>query len=339
MTRSDSDPILVVGAGPTGLTMASELARHGVGVRLIDKRPGPTETSNALAIQPRTLEVLETMRLADDFVSRGLRACGVSFFAGGRRVAGVDFAALPSRFPFILSLPQRDTEQLLGQRVRALQTSIERQVELLDVEQREDTVLAKTRRADGGEERIRCSFVVGCDYAHSPIVRDRSLWNGPPAGTRAPDVALVDVPTGRHRHLSDLLRPGRHVLLALQLGPPRQPQRALLAQLCRRIDSAFGAHVDSYLVLSAAGQSPAETPPGLRVVLDSSGDVRHKYNRAPAVYLIRPDGYVATRSTAASAGGDLPRYLAALFVAHAPARAAASADSARERLEVSIHAR
>src|ERR1700736_491122 len=64
-------PVLVVGAGPTGLTMAIELARHGVAVRIIDREPQPPITSRALVVQPRTLEIFDDMGVIDEAISAG----------------------------------------------------------------------------------------------------------------------------------------------------------------------------------------------------------------------------------------------------------------------------
>jgi 2-polyprenyl-6-methoxyphenol hydroxylase-like FAD-dependent oxidoreductase len=74
----DPSPVLVVGAGPVGLTMANELARHGVRCRVIDRAAGRAAESRALAIFPRTLEVFETMGLAERFLAAGNQVRGLS---------------------------------------------------------------------------------------------------------------------------------------------------------------------------------------------------------------------------------------------------------------------
>src|SRR5437879_12962845 len=72
---NDTDTqVLVVGAGPSGLTMANELARHGVAVRIIDRAPQPATTSRALVLQPRCLEIFEDMGVVDEVLAIGRAA-------------------------------------------------------------------------------------------------------------------------------------------------------------------------------------------------------------------------------------------------------------------------
>ena len=96
----DSSVQLVVGAGPVGLTMANELARHGVRCRIIDRAAERSQTSRALAIFPRTLEVFETMGLADRFVALGHRLHGLSLHHRQEQIAQIDFTSVASPFPF-----------------------------------------------------------------------------------------------------------------------------------------------------------------------------------------------------------------------------------------------
>ena len=81
-----TDPILIAGAGPTGLTAALELSRMGVAVRLIDKRDAPATTSRATGVQARTLELFEQRGLADEMVRLGNRAQFGSVYGGGKRL-------------------------------------------------------------------------------------------------------------------------------------------------------------------------------------------------------------------------------------------------------------
>src|SRR5215467_1510838 len=69
--RKRRTPVLIVGAGPTGLMMASQLARFGIPFRLIEKNEGPTTQSRALVIQPRSLEIFEQMGIAERAVKQG----------------------------------------------------------------------------------------------------------------------------------------------------------------------------------------------------------------------------------------------------------------------------
>jgi 2-polyprenyl-6-methoxyphenol hydroxylase-like FAD-dependent oxidoreductase len=101
-----TNPILIVGAGPTGLTAALELSRMGVAVRLIDKREAPATTSRATGVHARTLELFEQRGLADEMVRLGNRAQFGSVYGGGKRVFRLDFGHVESRYPFLLFISQ-----------------------------------------------------------------------------------------------------------------------------------------------------------------------------------------------------------------------------------------
>src|SRR6266404_1970557 len=84
--RSPMNPnVLVAGAGPVGLTMAAELARYGVPVRIIDKASGRTDKSKALVLWSRTLELIDRMGCGASFVGAGLKVTGTNIIAGAAR--------------------------------------------------------------------------------------------------------------------------------------------------------------------------------------------------------------------------------------------------------------
>ena len=101
--------VLIVGAGPTGLLMAHELARDGINCRVIDKAPHRAMESRAIAIHSRTVETFELMGLADDFLSAGHRIAGVDLHSESERIAHADFGRLYTRYPFVLGVPQDET--------------------------------------------------------------------------------------------------------------------------------------------------------------------------------------------------------------------------------------
>ena len=182
---------LVVGAGPTGLMMALELTRHGVPCRIIDKLPHASTTSKALAIHSRTLEVFEQIGLIEEALALGLKEHGMNVYADGQRIIHMSFDELNAPYPFILDLPQNQTEQLLGARLEQMGVHVERQVELLDFSQDEQAVTATLRHADGHSETITTSWLIGCDGAHSAV---RHSLNIPFSGSAYPEAfALADV--------------------------------------------------------------------------------------------------------------------------------------------------
>src|SRR5215210_3139071 len=105
--------VLIVGAGPVGLMMACELLRRGINCRIIDKSDTTSQTSKALGIQSRTLEVFENMGIVEEFLARGLKVVGANVREGETLLFRPDTRYLKAPYPYILSLPQSDTELLL----------------------------------------------------------------------------------------------------------------------------------------------------------------------------------------------------------------------------------
>jgi len=170
MTEIAKVDVLVVGAGPTGLLLASELARRGVGVRLIEKRTLPAEHSRALAVVPRTMEMLDQLGLANSFITPSHKAKGICFYGRRRKEAfRSSMNELPSEFPYFLLLPQTETEMILRDHARKAGVEIERGMSFLRMVQRGQRVLATLERMDGTTEEIDASYVVGCDGSRSAV--------------------------------------------------------------------------------------------------------------------------------------------------------------------------
>src|ERR687891_154968 len=136
---------LVVGAGPVGLVLASELRRHGASCRIVDRAAGPTDRSKAVILHARTIEHLDQLALERAFIERGTALHGVSFFQAGRRLAQLRFDRIDSHYPFVLDVPQSTTERLLGDHLKALGGDVEREIELVGVEPDADGVTAVLR--------------------------------------------------------------------------------------------------------------------------------------------------------------------------------------------------
>ena len=101
---------LIVGAGPTGLVLAHELARDGIQCRLIDKAPHRAMELRAIAIHSRTVETFELMGLADVFLGAGHRITAVNVYGESGRIAHAAFGMLETRYPFVLGVPQDETD-------------------------------------------------------------------------------------------------------------------------------------------------------------------------------------------------------------------------------------
>ena len=162
--------VLVVGAGPAGLFMAAELNRHGISCRIVDKNDGPTHDTRAASIQARTLEILDSIGLADEFVQAGnICHAAATYTSDHKLIKHLTFDELDSAFPFVLLLPQSQTERIVAHYLARLGTEVERRVELVAFEQDEDGVRATLQPPDGGQETAHVSYLVACDGAHSPV--------------------------------------------------------------------------------------------------------------------------------------------------------------------------
>ena len=166
--------VLVVGAGPTGLMMANQLARFGVRVTIVDRHSGPAQQSRAMAVQARTLEIYRKLGIADQALALGRRGTGANLWARGKWTARVplgDIGQDISAFPFVLMLGQDENERILGGHLRQGGVEIHWNTELTALEHAADHELATLRTMDGSTSTVRAAYVCGCDGAHSAVRR------------------------------------------------------------------------------------------------------------------------------------------------------------------------
>ena len=163
-------PVLIVGAGPTGLALALFLAKSGVRPRIIDKNSGPGQASRAMGVQARTLEFYRQLGFADDVVSKGIPIETIHLRAHGHvsEINIADFGDGVSPYPFILSFPQDDHERLLVEKLTAAGVAVEWDTELLELRDTGDRVHATLRKKDGTEE-CDVAYLCGCDGARSTV--------------------------------------------------------------------------------------------------------------------------------------------------------------------------
>ena len=162
--RFDTD-VLIVGAGPTGLTLAAALAARGVRALVIDRLREGHNTSRAAVVHARTLEVLEPLGVAQPLVERGLRAQRFTIRDRDRVLVPIAFDGLPTRYPYTLMVSQAVTEQVLLERFTQLGGRVLRPRTLVGLQH--DAHGACAELDDGS--RLRARYLVGCDGMHSAV--------------------------------------------------------------------------------------------------------------------------------------------------------------------------
>jgi 2-polyprenyl-6-methoxyphenol hydroxylase-like FAD-dependent oxidoreductase len=186
--------VLIVGAGPTGLVLALWLTRFGVRVRIIDRVAEPGTTSRAVAVQARTLEFYRQAGFSQAVVDAGVQVEGINLWARNTKAVRVPVGSLGkgmSPFPYPLIYPQDAHERFLIERLNELGVQVERPSELVRFDQRDDSVSAVIKRADGSEETFESAYLAGCDGSHS-IVRE-TIGAGFPGGTYSGVFYVADV--------------------------------------------------------------------------------------------------------------------------------------------------
>ncbi|MDQ6634430.1 MAG: FAD-dependent monooxygenase [Gemmatimonadota bacterium] len=183
--------ILIVGAGPTGLTMAAVLARYGVRPRVIDRAVvPPDDRSRAVVIQARTLELFEDLGIVREVLDDGLIVEAANLFThgGSRGSIRINPVWIDSAYGRFVSLPQDETERILGALVASSGIAVERGAELVGIEDGPSSATATVRHADGRTERMTADWILGCDGAHSAV---RQLSGLPFPGDTYPDECLL----------------------------------------------------------------------------------------------------------------------------------------------------
>lgn len=164
-------PVLIVGAGPTGLTMAVELTRQGIPVRIIDMVPqrGRLE-GRALGTFARTQEIFERIGLGEKMYDTSFPVEAVHYYYNGKKLGQLAMHGLESPYPFSMTNTQPENERILIELLADLGVSVERPVELKSFRQETDQVYCVLAHEGGREEAVTCSFLAACDGGRS-IVR------------------------------------------------------------------------------------------------------------------------------------------------------------------------
>ena len=165
MERND---VLIIGAGPSGLFAASELVRHGVHVRLIEQEARSHHEARATAIQPGTLEILDSVGLLQPFLDSSEHVHRVRVFGPDlSELSGLDFEGIDCRCEFQCSLPQYETQRILEAHLVSLGGAVERGITATKVESDGGDVSVELVHADGHVETVHPGIVIGAGGAHS----------------------------------------------------------------------------------------------------------------------------------------------------------------------------
>jgi 2-polyprenyl-6-methoxyphenol hydroxylase-like FAD-dependent oxidoreductase len=252
--------VLVVGAGPTGLTLAAQLQAFGATVRIVDRQLDRVHESRALAIQPRTLEVLRGLSLTQELVARGNDAVWVQLHAGDRavriRLFGLGLA--DTAYPFLLFVSQAETEQVLLDHLAARDVHIERGVELVGFQADPDGLTCTLRHGDGRTEQARTRYLVGCDGAHSTVRRGARIPFKGGAYPQTFALADLEVDGGLAADTAHAFLGHEGILFFFPLGRPaswrllgmhptlqgrREPERPSLQELQALVDAFTGGRL------------------------------------------------------------------------------------------------
>lgn len=165
--------VLIVGAGPTGLTLACELLRRGMSCRIVDKIEAPRTTSRAIGLQARSLEIFASMGIVEPALAQSVAGIRVNSYSGERLLFHLDFRFLANEsipYPYGVLLPQNVTEQVLLDLLHSKGGEVERAREVVDLRQESEQGIAIVKNIhDGTCEEIAASWLVGCDGAHSAV--------------------------------------------------------------------------------------------------------------------------------------------------------------------------
>jgi 2-polyprenyl-6-methoxyphenol hydroxylase-like FAD-dependent oxidoreductase len=172
MPATTKTDVIIVGAGPTGLSLACQLVRYGVDFVVVEKNEAITPYSKALGVHARTLEIYEQIDLAQPAVARGTIVGKVRLLEGGEIVGEVDLSHIGqglSAYPFMLVLEQSENERLLYEYLQAHGGDVRWLTELQTLSQDETSVTAHVRHRSGASQIIEGKYLVGCDGPKSPV--------------------------------------------------------------------------------------------------------------------------------------------------------------------------
>ncbi len=239
---SDVSAILIVGAGPTGLSLAIALRQRGARVIVIDRQMQGANTSRAAVIHARTLEVLEQLGVTEKLLEEGIIVPRFRVRDRDRLLLDIDFGELPGSYPFTLMLPQDRTETILRERLEELGVDVRWATELETIVQEGDRFVAHLR-SPAGTIDMHVSWVIGCDGLHSKVRETAKIaYTG---GTYREEFVLADIKMDWPLARSEVdlffapqglmvvapLPHERYRIVATASNPPEQPDMSFVQRL------------------------------------------------------------------------------------------------------------
>jgi len=172
LTTTLHTDVLIIGAGPTGLALASQLIRYGVDFVIVDKKDGTTPYSKAIGVQARTLELYEQFGLAEPLIALGAKTTHIRLIENGVGRAEVPLTKLGtgmSKYPYLLIVEQGAHEKLVYEFIKSHGHDVRWQTELSEFSQNEQEIKATITNANGAKQQVRAKYLVACDGAKSPV--------------------------------------------------------------------------------------------------------------------------------------------------------------------------
>jgi 2-polyprenyl-6-methoxyphenol hydroxylase-like FAD-dependent oxidoreductase len=178
METTTKSEAVIIGAGPTGLSLACQFLRHGVDFIIIEQNEGVTPYSKAIGVHARTLEIYEQLALAQKAVEQGTIAGKGRLLVGGEVRGELDFSNIGeglSPYPYVLMLEQSKNERLLYEYLRSRGKEVLWRTELEGFSQNVSGVTAHMKAADGASQTVEAKYLVGCDGPKSLVRRTLGL--------------------------------------------------------------------------------------------------------------------------------------------------------------------
>ncbi len=265
--------ILIVGAGPVGLTLATALRKLGLSPLVVDRQAEGANTSRAAVVHARTLEVLDGLGVTAGLLERGVVVPRFRVRDRDRCLLDIDFSELDTPYPFTLMIPQNETERLILGALEAGGGTIERPIEVKSLRRDRDRVEA-VLASEAGERRISAAWVVGCDGAHS-VVRTQAgiAFEG---GSYDETFVLADVRMdwGLPRDEVNLFFSAEGLVVVAPLPDDRYRIVATIDEAPERIDREVVQSI-------VDGRGPTARASVTEVVWSSSFHLQHRLSQTP----------------------------------------------------------